>query len=241
MGKSRSRTFQFDVEIPLGIGSGRIEQVSDMAMALFLLKDAIQVGTDPALVTLEAINAFASRMVTLRNERVFDTRAKRVYELRELYKVMQENHWTVTDDPGFFTVLTDNWLYNVNPVRFSGRRWTYGIAPAYNYSTSSFVSNGTPSGNVHTHRLGGELSVDFQKYKPANVHHDYIRSHGISLGVKRTINVSELSQATTNVFTGGITTSVGQQWIPNSRTRVTASIGENTIMFIHLEMKIFPG
>lgn len=223
-GKSRSHSFEFDVEFPLGIGTGRIETISDMAMALFLLNDAIQAGTDPTLVSQENVNAFASRMVTLRNERVFDSRAKRVHELRELYRFMQENHWTVADDPGFFTVLTDNWLYNVNPVRFAGRRWTYGFTPSYNYFSSSFVSNGTPSGNAHRHQFGGEFSIDFQKYKPKNVHHDFIRSHGISLGITRSVNVSELSQATTNVFIGGFTTSIGQQWLPNSRTRVTATL-----------------
>lgn len=222
--QSRFNSFEFTINLPLGIGSGRIETVSDMAMALFLLKDAIQVGTDPTLITPEQVNDFASRMVTLRNERVFDTRVKRMHELRELYNFMLENNWTVANDPGFFTVLTDNWLYNINPARFSGRRWTYGLTPKYRYVTSSGVVNGTPSGNVHSNRFGGELSVDFEKYKPVNVHHDIFRTHRIGMGVTRTVSSSELSSSSDNVISGEFTTAFGHQWIPNSRTRVSASV-----------------
>jgi len=115
-------------------------------------------------------------------------------------------------------------LYNVNPVRFSGRRWTYSLTPMYLYRTSSGVVNGIPSGNVHTSRFGGEFRIDFEKDKPVNVHHDYFRTHGISLLYSKSVNASEFSKGTSSVFVSRLTTTVGQQWIPNSRTRVTAAL-----------------
>lgn len=221
--KIHSHTLDVLLELPVGFGTGRLEQVSDMAMALFLLNDAMQAGIDGSLISPDQVNTFAARMVTLRNERVFDTREKRIYELRELYTYMKENSWTIADDPGFFTVLTDNWLYNMNVSRLSGKRWTYEFIPSYRFSNYKSKINEEDPYSTNSQTLEGGLRATFEKYKPVNVHHDIFRTHAINLGVSRNIDHSGFNDRNYDALHAGLSTSVGQQWIPNSRTVVKAS------------------
>ena len=221
--KFRSHDLDTYLEIPVGFGTGRLEVVSDMAMALFLLNDAMYAGIDPFTISPDQVNAFASKMVTLRNERVFDTRVKRIHELRELYNFMKENNWTIAEDPGFFTILTDNWLYNTNVNRLAGRRWSYAFVPSYQYSAGkSKVNEADPiTSNINT--FGGVISVEFAKYKPVNVHRDIIRIHTVHVGATHEIFHSVFGESITDNLEAGILSSIGRQWIPNSRTVVNAS------------------
>jgi len=221
----RSHGLNANIEIPLGFGTGRLEPVSDMTMALFIIQDVILAGVDASYVSNEQINHFASRMVELRNERVFDTRIKRIHELRELYSLMKENQWTLPDDPGFFTVLTDNWLYNMNVFRLSGKRWTYSFVPSYDLASNKTKINSINDFSTSAQTIGGEFRVDFGKYRPVNIHHDVIRTHGLTAGVSRVINRANSNRSNDNYILAGISTTYGHQWIPNSRTLVSASVG----------------
>ena len=222
--KAGAHDLDLGLFIPLGIGKGRVEVVSDMAMALFLLDDAVQSGVDGSLISNDQVNAFAARMATLRNERVFDTRVKRTYELKELYNFMKDNHWTLADDPGFFTVLTDNWLYNMNVSRLSGKKWTYSFIPSFELDNYKTTHNGEEPNLYNSNSLGGAFRIDFEKYKPVNIHRDIFRTHSLSVGVNTDINDSDFNEGQTESFHADFTTSIGRQWIPDSRTLVAASV-----------------
>lgn len=218
-----SHGFDFDIDVPLGIGTGRLEPIADMTMALFLVDDIIHAGVDASLFTPEQVNAFAQFMAILRNERVFDGRIKRIYELRELYSFMKENQWTIADDPGFFTVLTDNWIYNNNINRLSGKRWTYSFIPSFGYSSEESAFN-TATFTTNFYSLGGEIRIDVERYKPVNVHRDLFRTHFLTLGVTRGAFDSDFNHDHAEALRAGISNTIGQQWIPNSRTLIRASL-----------------
>ena len=104
--------YDFSVAVSVGLGNGRIEPINDVAMAMFVLHDAIYLGINPSFINTSSIYEFASLMAEVRNRRIFDSRRMRIQELRDLYSFMLRQNWTIPDDPGFFTVLTDNWINN---------------------------------------------------------------------------------------------------------------------------------
>jgi hypothetical protein len=77
------------------------------------------------------------------------------------------------------------------------------------------------------HNLGGEVRIDFEKYKPVNVHHDIVRTHAVSFGVTKEILHSEFDTLALSRMYAGFGTTFGNQWIPNSRTLVSASLVVN--------------
>jgi len=57
----KQSNFSSSLAIPIGFGKGRIEPVSDIVMALFLLQDAVGIGLDPQSIHAEDVVAFGER------------------------------------------------------------------------------------------------------------------------------------------------------------------------------------
>jgi hypothetical protein len=212
------------IATPIGFGRGRLEPVSDVVMALFLLKDAVGIGLDSQLIQSEDVVAFAELMATVRNKRVFDTRRKRVFELRSLYDFMLAKGWVLQNDPGFFTVLTDNWLYNFNYPRYSGNRWTYLLTPKLSSDSNLGHTIGQPNSDTQSQSFGSEVSVEYAHYKSQNLYRNFRRIHSIEIGVDDNHNKSNDLKTNYSILHGKFSNSIGYGWFPNTRTQILSSL-----------------
>lgn len=218
--EEKDNRFFGDISGTIGFGKGRIEPISDVAMAMFVLRDAMELGLDGSSITTESIYEFASLMAQVRSRRIFDTRRKRVAELRDLYSFMQSKDWVIPNDPGFFTVLTDNWIYNPLSFRNTGSRWRYVLSPEVHYSSYRNRDVVSPETNQKNIDFGASIEVDYNKYKPVSLFRDNTRRHSISAGITN-------SQMTANSFEDQYTyvdvnlgSSTGKNWYPNNRTTI---------------------
>jgi|GEM_PF-4510636 len=221
--------------IDLAIGNGRIEPISDLSLALFMLQDAVELGVNPADIHQEDIYDFAQLMAVVQNERVFDSRKKRIYELRTLYDFMESKGWVVPNDPGFFTVLTDNWIFTTYNFRNTGKRWRFGFTPEYILDGQKTVYTDTFTTKYTDHTFEGSLYAQFDKVTPINVHKDNFRSHELK-GTVSTLLYGGNGPSTNPVyFDLDFNNTFGRNWYPNSRTQIATALELNYLYHDRLD------
>ncbi|HZV71016.1 MAG TPA: hypothetical protein VFG10_15785 [Saprospiraceae bacterium] len=216
--------FIASISVPIGFGKGRIEPLADIEMALFLLKDAVSLGLDSNLIHTDDVFAFAELMATVRNQRIFDTRRHRIAELRQLYDFMITKNWVLPSDPGFFTVLTDNWFYNFYSGRYSGNRWTYLLTPHLSYESRQRKLTGFEIPGRIIQSLGADISVQYEHFKPQSLYRNFHRQHTISTGISNYLDKNNNQKTNITSINAIITNRIGYGWFPNSRTQIYADL-----------------
>ncbi|MFN8205944.1 MAG: hypothetical protein U0T82_00850 [Bacteroidales bacterium] len=129
--KSDERTLNLHVRVPLLLGYGRIEPVEDARLAVYILEDMEKLGRLTRTPTREEIMELASLISTVKNERVLDSRIKKIGELKSIDAFLQQKGLITQADGTYFTSLNDNWDYSAGPVRYSGFRIYGGIEPSF--------------------------------------------------------------------------------------------------------------
>ena len=233
----KERDFFVHLDPSIGLGHGRLEPVSTVAMAMFILKDAEDLGLDLAPVTTADIYSFASLMTEVSNRRIFDSRRMRIAELRDLYSFMLNKGWVLPDDPGYFTVLTDNWIYSPVFFRQSGKRWSYLFKPEvlYSHNQPGLFNEQV----VERIEYAMNLIVDFRKYHPVDLFMDKWHSHTATLRIADNQSNSSLVTPLTEYAQFNLENRVGQSWFPNTRTSILGSIHLNLSYYRFFEPTIF--
>jgi len=126
-----------DISGALLIGKGRIEQVQDARMAMYLLEDLQKLNRQKQVASNEDVLALATEITRLKYKRFFDGRLRKIAEITALDSFLQKNGIAGTADATYFTSLTDNWNYSNNPARNSGKRIFTGIEANYYYNFQS--------------------------------------------------------------------------------------------------------
>lgn len=214
--------FSIELAPSIGFGKGRLEPVSDVAMAMFILKDAEDLGLDLSMVTTADIYAFARLMAEVSNRRIFDSRRMRIAELRDLYSFMLSKDWVIREDPGFFTVLTDNWNFTNVFSRLSGKRWTYLLQPQFIYTRQNPNFNQDEPGERTESSLS--LIVDYRKYQPLNLYHDHWHAHTATFKIAHHESDLVLFSPLGTYGQFSLENEIGRSWFPNNRTSILGSI-----------------
>lgn len=126
---SESEHLNYSVESDLGWGHGRLENVSDARIIIFILEDLKKNNLLAREPSIAEINELANLAIFVKNQRFFDSRIKRIYELTALDSLMKEKGLVPDDQVGYHTILQDNWNYSVNPYRQTGWLFQYGLTP----------------------------------------------------------------------------------------------------------------
>lgn len=232
---NRDKSYRISVSPRIGFGKGRLEPVSDVTMAMFVLKDVEALGVDLSTLTTEDIYSFASLMSDVQYRRVLDSRRQRIMELRELYNFMVDKGWTIQDDPGFFTVLTDNWIYNDPFGRLTGSRWRFLINPEITYSIDHIL----PGFETQYTEEALNLIIEFRKHQPVNLYRQHTRRHTLTLAVGNNERQNIIYGPLGTYGHALLENSIGRSWYPNNRTSITATIGIDYSYFHFFEPSFF--
>jgi hypothetical protein len=136
------------LDLKLGIGKGRLENVSDAVMALFILQDLEKkLGSKYTSNQLENI---AKGITQINNRRYLDFRYKTIEQLTALDSVLQENDLVTDKSILYYTTINDNWLYTNRQLRQSGKRWTYFLNPIVTINNSFENSQEMKTINYYT-------------------------------------------------------------------------------------------
>lgn len=116
--------------LPVKIGQGRIEPIDDVFIAKFMMDDLLENGLLSAPLSQEQLFSLGQVMAAARNQRIFDGRRQRIYELTQLDNWFKANGLAESkSDMLYFTTVADNWLFSFRNVRSAGARYAVGLEP----------------------------------------------------------------------------------------------------------------
>ena len=170
--KSTSNNFRPNAELLVGIG--RIEPVEDMRLAIYILEELQKAKRLKRVPTKAEIIEFAELISTLRNERFFDSRLKRIHELEQLDTFLVSKDLISDYDATHFAIIMDNWDYAAGPDRNAGWRISTGIGGSINWNKMESISwtnnymDFTSNSDYTRSQLRGILNLIYAK--PVNLY-----------------------------------------------------------------------
>lgn len=179
---SKNQGYVIDASLPVLVGTGRIEEVQDARLAVYILDDLQNAGdliraADPA-----EIDAFARFITEVKNRRYYDVRIQKIDEITRIDSMLNAMGLKARSDASYFTILNDDWDYASGPVRRTGGRFSAGISPKvqwyYSYSDRTYYDSrivppydyyGSTSKNYST-SWGIDFLTAYTWEKPANLY-----------------------------------------------------------------------
>jgi len=209
----------FNALIDFGAGIGRMEMVSDLWQAYYILEKLKGQKSLSRELEEKELFEFASFASKLKNKRFFDFRLEKIAELQALDSLLHTNGLIKDTDISYFTTLNDYWSYANFQERKSGRVLKFWLSPQYSryyhksVSTSSFITTNT--------ELVSNLS--FNCTKQLNLFWD--RHFNVLLSNETIIDNTDLSFVNypNNFFSTDVNFGFG--FFPNSRTSFSSSLG----------------
>jgi len=127
--KYQSKEYQVEVDIPLLVGIGRIEEVQDARLAVYILDDLQRAGDLARDPDNEDVMAFATFITETKNQRFFDSRIRKIEEITAVDSFLIVRGLKGKSDASYYTLLNDNWDNASGPQRSTGRRFSMGLVP----------------------------------------------------------------------------------------------------------------
>jgi|GEM_PF-1860340 len=218
------------ISLPVSAGKGRIEPLRDARMAVYIMDQLSRNGKLNRKPTDEEILDFARLIAEIKNERFFDARLRRVYEMTRLDSFLRENDLAGKQDIGYYTTMNDYWRYANNPYRGSGSRFSIGIDPSYvsNYSFDETREPGDNNKNISTwRRIEIKVRLRYAYEKPHNLYWQSSFRGNAAFGRewrRRESVISEnIRHRGNQVFNSNVNYNL--RWYPDSRTWFKFNIG----------------
>ncbi|QGY46274.1 hypothetical protein GM418_22200 [Maribellus comscasis] len=225
-----SRNLDFQPEIKLGGGFGRIEPVNDLRKAIYIFEDLLKNDRLTRLPNENEILQVTDKIAQLRNQRFFDSRLRSIYEIKSLDSLLGNLGLTDEMDATYFTSLNDMWL-NGNESIHSGTRIQFSVSGKLlcdfgktrieNYVPDSEMIVNENSTKYYNNLWGLELLFD--SYKPIGLNWQrYFSTNFYYNKYYPDMNENPLA-GNYNVLIGSFI--YGYSWFLNTRT--SAYLGSN--------------
>lgn len=216
----------FSISIPVRYGVGRIEQVQDARLAIYILEDLKKTGRITRVPDNGEILEFAHLISQTKNKRFFDSRIKRIWEIETIDAWLQSKNLIKSTDATYFTRLYDNWLYATGPVRESGRRFSIGLIPKLSSSIDySYTIPDTTTFHPHTGYRTVTGVIRQERAKPVNLYwqtgHLFVLTGFWGQTTAGQIKDADGYEEQYVGLSGKIQYTLG--WYPNSRTSLVLS------------------
>lgn len=127
------------LSLSLGIGQGRLENVMDAQMALFLLDDLYKKNIIRNKVDKQTAYQLAQLVTSLRNRRIFDYRVRRTVELSAIDSFFKAKKLVTASDINYFSSINDIWSFS---IQAGNRQITQGYTGLNNVFINEFTIPG---------------------------------------------------------------------------------------------------
>lgn len=136
--ETRDLSYQVDASLPVMIGMGRIEEVQDARLAVYILDDLAKAGDLKRAPTSEETLAFAQFITQTKNQRYFDSRIRKIAEITAIDSLLTSLDLKAQSNASYYTLLNDNWDNSNGPERRTGGRFSIGVVPNIDLSINSY-------------------------------------------------------------------------------------------------------
>ncbi len=217
---SRDIEHAIDLSVFLSMGSGRIQPIAPAREALNILislERHNRLAVAPDSTAIDSLARIANR---IQYKRFYDRRFKRIYQLEELDKGLQEMGLVTHPDMVYAANLSDIWNYGTNYSRGSGSRWEIGVVPGVKYSfKKQFQDENTNEHLGEGSNISGYGFVGWTKKVPLSFSLQSDFSAIISAGYSDNKSNSTYEiQDTTGVTSQMINVNYTLGYYPNTRT-----------------------
>lgn len=210
-----------NLSVGVGVGKGRMEMVSDLWQAHFILEKLKKEKLLSKELTNEDVYEFAYLASRIKNKRFFDARIRKIEELQALDSLLHNLGLIVDSDMRYFTQLNDYWSYGNFPDRKSGRVLKFWISPEY-----ARMYNKTSSNNsLISYKTSLNSNLSFNCSRQLNLYWE--RRVNVLLSYESVIDKSGsfYNSYLKNNFNPNINFGFG--YFPDSRTSISVYLGYN--------------
>ncbi len=221
---ARDKTNRVMIYLPLSLGYGRIEQVQDARQAAYIYEALKNQGKTDAVKSSEELLEFARFISTIKNERFFDFRNKRIYELEQLDQYLKENGYVDEQDISYFATLSDLWSYGNTPIRSTGFRVEAFINPGYSLYETLYRGGFDDLYNMRAYVLKTGLEATYEK--PLNLYWQHYINANVYWGSEKSRSRSGNYYQGKYIYPGVyLDLNHGVGYYPNTRTSINVFYG----------------
>ena len=175
-----SKSFFTNISTTFGIGTGRLENITDMQNALWLNR-ALQANKNlTRTLTDSELNSLGRAITKANNTRVLDFRKRNKFVLKTVDYFLQENNLVEKTNIDYFNNLNDVLFFAFNQPRLAGTEKFIRVTP------SLFLKNGIADNYKNfnkNERISNNKSVlittGIKTYKPKSLTHQ--NNYGVAL------------------------------------------------------------
>ena len=217
--QTKSLSNNLDLSVGVGVGIGRMEMVSDLWQAYYILeklKEQKSLSKEP---TDDNVYEFAYQASRLKNKRFFDARLRKIAELQSLDSLLHQQGLIADTDISYFTTLNDYWSYGNFQDRQSGRVLRFWISPEYvrQYTKSNGV---VPALSYKTSLIS---KITYNCTQQLNLYWE--RHFNVSLSNETRIDATEIAYNSYPKNSQMANVNFGYGFFPDSRTYISGYLG----------------
>ncbi len=209
------------VKLTLGIGKGRIENVTDMQNALWLIKELQYDKLLAKTLTEQEVYGLAQAITKGRNTRILDFRRNIKYLLKIVDTYLQSIKAIAKNDINYFTDLNDIVYFANNSTRNSGYnayiKFDNQLQNYKAYNINKYLNNNIES-KFKNEGFQSVITVGYIKEKPINL------KEQVSYGANINIATNKLKLRTQQISNGIIVSNTANTTKP-SRVTINGTIG----------------
>jgi hypothetical protein len=169
---AKNKAAQYSVAVTAGIGTGRLENITDMQNALWLYKELIKVDRLGAILSVDDLLALGSSITKGNNTRILDSRKRTQFLLTTVDNYLQQKGAISKTDMAYFSNLNDILFFAFNNQRLSGTEKFIRLTPAITgRNGDQLQNNGSDKSKNEFSTQSVLLATGFKKYSPVNLSH----------------------------------------------------------------------
>lgn len=154
------------LHVALGIGTGRIENVTDARHAIYML-DALSKNNVLSKKLSDAeIFKLAQLISTVKNKRFFDSRLRLINEISQVDSFFTSNQLLNVTDARYFSNLYDMWLYGDVFQRQAGRTLDFNLESIFDRENTKFAQFKSVDTKQNINGMKYALSANYRYEKP---------------------------------------------------------------------------
>ncbi len=172
----------YTATVTLGIGKGRLENVTDMQNALWLYKELLKEQQLSGSLSATDLIELGKGITKGNNTRILDSRKKNQFLLSTVDQYLQQKALIKKTDINYFNSLNDILFYAYNNARFTGTEKFIRLSP----SVTGLHNNQSQTNGIEksTHIFNTQsvlLSTGFKKYTPTSLTHQ--TNYGVAVNL----------------------------------------------------------
>lgn len=219
--QTKYHSTNLNLSVGVGVGKGRMEMVSDLWQAHYILEKLKKEKILSKELTNENVYEFAYLSSRLKNSRFLDARLRKIAELQSLDSLLHNQGLIIDSDIRYFTLLNDFWSYGNFPDRKSGRVLKFWISPEYARMYNKISSDNS----LISYKTSLNSSLSFNCSRQLNLYWE--RRVNVLLSYESVIDKigSFYNSYLKNNFNPNINFGFG--YFPDSRTSISVYLGYN--------------